>query len=309
MPNNRERTEIFEYYKENGFLFRKLEFEGLSNKDFLESHPSRKKEEIPLFSSDVSNGDEYLFRLDERIKNAIDNRTPFPVVRFYDGEYWYYSYSLKCNGLYEQAESRRHIKMSMPMHVEALKYVSENGHICPLIYKENFFPRRLRFKDFIRGNNKRGGSGSDLLYLMSKNNMFLTDDNYTPFHVIYAYLSSKLFLKRIKDRKICIVNTLINEDKVESWFKERDASPSLSYVKIPEEYVATQWKSYREEIINAIPDDVDLCLVGAGIGALMICADISSERHCPSIDAGHILNFMNGRTANLVRQRLYLEWD
>ena len=69
--------------------------------------------------------------------------------------------------------------------------------------------------------------------------------------------------------------------------------------------MATQWSSIKEGILKQIPPDLDLCLVGAGIGSLLVCVDVSNQFSIPAIDAGHILNMMNGRADKSGGARLY----
>jgi hypothetical protein len=61
----------------------------------------------------------------------------------------------------------------------------------------------------------------------------------------------------------------------------------------------------RDEVLRAVPQDVDLCLVGAGVGALRVCADISRRFSVPALDAGHALNMMNDMERKSMGPRLY----
>lgn len=59
-----------------------------------------------------------------------------------------------------------------------------------------------------------------------------------------------------------------------------------------------------ENLENDTPD-TELGLVGAGVGALLICVDVAERFAIPAIDAGHILNMMNGRLDKSKGSRLY----
>jgi hypothetical protein len=61
----------------------------------------------------------------------------------------------------------------------------------------------------------------------------------------------------------------------------------------------------EEEILGRVPGDTDLCLVGAGAGALPICAAVSRRFSIPSVDAGHVLNMMNDLENKSAGPRLY----
>jgi hypothetical protein len=64
----------------------------------------------------------------------------------------------------------------------------------------------------------------------------------------------------------------------------------------------------RETALARIPAGVDVCLVGAGIGALQVCVDIAERFFVPAIDAGHVMNMMNGRVDKSGGPRLYTIW-
>ena len=81
--------------------------------------------------------------------------------------------------------------------------------------------------------------------------------------------------------------------------------PNISFTEIPDRYVATQWTSIKKDVLERITQDVDLCLVGAGIGSLLVCVDIANQFSIPAIDAGHVLNMMNGREEKSSGARLY----
>jgi hypothetical protein len=76
-------------------------------------------------------------------------------------------------------------------------------------------------------------------------------------------------------------------------------------VEIPAEYVATRWEKIKKELLEKISPDTDLCLAGAGVGALLVCADVARAFSIPAIDAGHVLNMMNGRVDKSNGARLY----
>ena len=64
----------------------------------------------------------------------------------------------------------------------------------------------------------------------------------------------------------------------------------------------------KEQVLSSIPEDANLCLVGAGVGALLVCVDIAEKFSIPAIDAGHVLNMMNGREDKSKGPRLYTIW-
>ncbi len=286
------------------FRFNHLSIEGIDNKKVAEIFSSSiLAEEICLFSNKISNGDEYCRLLHHRILHALHGKQPLPVVRFADGEYAFYRYTLGCNGLYKQAESVETIKKVMPTHIEAMNYLARHGLFAPLIFPGNsqvasgdFFPLRKQ---------KRDSTGAEFLNFLQTHHISLTADNYIPFYVIYAYLSSVEFAAAINGKNICILNSEYNRESCQKWFTRFNSSPQLAFVDIPQEYVATRWEEIKTPILDKIPAGTDLCIVGAGVGALLICKDIAQKFSIPTIDGGHVLNMMNDRVDKSNGVRLY----
>ena len=61
----------------------------------------------------------------------------------------------------------------------------------------------------------------------------------------------------------------------------------------------------EDEVLRAVPPDADLGLVGAGVGALRVCADLARRFSIPALDAGHALNMMNDMEKKSMGPRLY----
>ena len=59
-------------------------------------------------------------RFHQKLCNAVFEKLPFPVVRFADGEYSFYSNSLKCNGLYKQVENHFKLFVYKKLHKKYL---------------------------------------------------------------------------------------------------------------------------------------------------------------------------------------------
>jgi len=261
------------------------------------------EQEICLFSDKIVSGDEYTHILYKKIFTAIEQRKPLPIARFADGEYAFYNRTLDCNGLYNQAESVDAIKKAMPKHISAMKYLAENGMFAPLVFPGNSNVVDPSLFSFLQ--KKKDSSGADFLNFLQASEISLTHENHIPFYVVYAYLSSAQFAQAMNGKNICIMNSEFDKDNCRKWFAQFESNPSLSFVDIPAQYVATQWEAIKSDILNNISFQTDLCLVGAGVGALLVCADIARTFSIPAIDAGHILNMMNGRVDKSNGARLY----
>lgn len=307
LSESKKRKELLEAYQSAGFSFRTLGIRGIDNSEALAISPFLSDQEVALMASDMLDGDAYLQQIEGAVRSAVEQRKALPMVRFADGEYWFYSLSLRCNGLYRQAESVKHIRAAIPEHIRALQYVSENGFLCPLVFPQNAFPKKRKLRDVLRGKN-RGGSALDLLLLLDRNGVQLNSKNYMPFYVIYAYLASTSFFSLVNGRKVCLINSDVDLKNARDWFSRHNSNPELCHVPVPEKYMATRWPEVKDDVLRQIPDDVDLCLAGAGIGAALICASVAAEKSCPVIDAGHIFNIIHNNEKKRGRPRLFMYW-
>jgi hypothetical protein len=265
--------------------------------------PAILREEICLFANAIKSGDDYCDFLSQRLLTALQKRRPLPIVRFADGEYAFYRFTLGCNGLYKQAESIDAIRKVMPLHTAALRYLADHGLFAPLVFPDNSNTNEKRFFSFLR--HGKDSSGADFLNFLDSADIKFSHDNYVPFYAVYAYLTSAQFARNMEGKKICILNSEYNENACQEWFARHKSHPRIDYVPIPAEYVATHWDEYKSDILSKIPPDTDLCLAGAGVGALSICADVARDFSIPAIDAGHVLNMMNGRVDKSNGVRLY----
>lgn len=286
------------------FRFHHLSIENIDNDAVARIFSSAiLQEEFCLFSNTISDGDEYFQLLNDRIICSMHNKKPLPIARFADGEYAFYRLTLGCNGLYKQAESIEAIKKAMPLHLAAMKYLSGHGLLAPLVFPGNAQVPSTNLFSFKK--QKRDSTGAEFLDFLREHHITLTTDNYVPFYVIYAYLSSAQFAAAINGKKICILNSEYNEESCRNWFARQNSQPHLVFVDIPREYVATRWEEIKMPILNKIPAGTDLCIVGAGVGALLICKDVAERSSIPAIDAGHVLNMMNDRVDKSNGARLY----
>ncbi len=307
--NNNSSYYLDSLLENKKFHFCKLVITGIDNTPVLRViNPKTAEEETCLFNQNIPNGDTYLEMLHHLIADRLSKRNALPVVRFADGEYSFYKHSLRCNGLYQQAESVRAIKNALPAHIEALKIISKTGIFAPLIYPGNSQHKQYSLLSLIH-KSKVDDSAISFLELLYQNHIELNNDNFIPFYGVYAYLTSKQFFSVVHEKKICIINSEYNSDSCHHWFARFSSYPNISFVKIPEKYIATQWISIKDKYLNQIPADTNLCLVGAGVGALLICADISLKFSIPAIDSGHILNLMNDREKKSAGSRLYTIWN
>jgi hypothetical protein len=270
------------------FQFAPLRITGINNEPVLAANsPAQREEETCLFHQSIATGDAYVQRLTDRLAAAIREHKPLPVIRFADGEYEFYRQSLKCNGLYQQAESVAAIRTALPRHATALREVAATGVLAPLL-----FPGNMRRRSWFRKT-----TGNDLAWRfldwVARQDVALTGENYIPFYAVYACLSAPSFAAFLDGKTVAVVNSHFNGAACAEWFAAAGAQPRLVHVPLPESYVATRWETMRNAVFTAVPAKTDCFLVGAGIGALLVCADLARQFAAPAIDAGHIVNVMN----------------
>ncbi len=294
--------------KSGSFRFERLSLDGIDNETVVRSHgPKIVEEETCLFHRDIIAGDQYIDLLHAFINQGIANRSSAPIVRFADGEYAFYRHSLDCNGLYRQAEDAAAIRRAMPGHVEALRTLARRGRIAPLVFPGNTRKKERGFFSFLR-KSKNDDTAIRFLDFLAANGIELTGDNYIPFYAVYAYLVSGRFATLLDGKSVCVVNSDFDEAACRSWFRRFSSEPRISHAPIAAEYVATRWDSMREGVLAAVPPGVDFCIVGAGIGALQVCVDIAERFSTVAVDAGHVMNMMNGRVDKSGGPRLYTLW-
>ncbi|MFH1756989.1 MAG: hypothetical protein ABH969_02975 [Pseudomonadota bacterium] len=290
------------------FRFDQLVVQGIDNDPVLSiNSPRMTAEKISLFHRNVDNGDQYFRMMHQTIQEGLKARKGIPVVRFADGEYAFYRYSLKCNGLYQQAESRSAIQKAMPAHIEALRFLSQTGMFASLVFPGNTQGEDKKFFSFWR-RAKIDSSAITFLEFLFSQDIELEQNNYLPFYVVYAYLTSELFAGLVDKKNVCLINSECQMDSCRQWFARFSSHPTLTFVDIPSSYVATRWASIKDVVLTRIPAETELCLVGAGVGALLVCVDIAGRFSIPAIDAGHVLNMMNGREDKSKGPRMYTLW-
>ena len=287
------------------FRFARLDLPDIDNEPVIQANvPDIVEQETCLFHRSVAEGVDYLELLHNFVERGMTERRAAPVVRFADGEYAFYKLTLGCNGLYRQAESVEAIRKAMPMHIDAFRKLAASGKMAPLIFPGNIGRGRKRsvLSLFRRSEEV---SAASFLNLLQGHGIAWSGENYIPFYAVYAYLTSEAFAGLVDGRKLCILNAEYNPDACRDWFARFASKPEIVFIEIPAEYVATRWDAMQEGILGRIPPDADLCLAGAGVGALMVCVDVATRYTIPVLDAGHVLNMMNGREDKSKGLRMY----
>ena len=298
-------TALYKMIQQGSCQFKPLHFSTINNQSILAANtPEMAQEEICLFYNEITSGDQYLQAIHQELSKAFTQKRALPVVRFADGEYAFYQKSLHCNGLYEQAESVKAIEESLAFHKDSLVRLSKTGKLAPLIHPGNSTIIKKSFFSIFK-KKKHDDSALKFIEFIDSAGVNLTKDNYIPFYVVYAYLTSIYFAKLMDGKNLIILNSDNDYDSCVRWFRRFDSRPKISFVDLPRSYMATRWEERKEEIMAKIPKHPDLCLVGAGIGSILICVDIAERFNIPAIDGGHVLNMLNTREDKSNGPRLY----
>jgi hypothetical protein len=288
------------------FRFAVLYLPDIDNQPVIDANvPEIVAQETCLFHKSVEKASAYLDMLDNYVRRGMADRVSTPVVRFADGEYAFYNFTLGCNGLYKQAESPAAIRQAMPMHIEALQILARRGRMAPLVFPGNIDPPGQKGLLSFMKSFRKSPTASSFWDFLGDNEIAVNGNNYLPFYAVYAYLTSEAFARAVDGKKLCILNSEYNSEMCRLWFDVFSSRPEIVFVEIPAEYVATRWGRIRADVLGRVPADVDICLAGAGVGALMICVDVAERRSVPVIDAGHVLNMMNGRVEKSKGARMF----
>ena len=123
-----------------------------------------------------------------------------------------------------------------------------------------------------------------------------------PLTAALAAIGDRLFWLTLRPVAACVGLVFALNGR---WFGALASRPRIADVRIPASYVAPRWGAMEADVLARVPEDADLFLVGAGVGALPVCASLSRRFSIPAVDAGHALNMMNGMENKSAGPRLY----
>ena len=297
-------SELHRLIERRDFRFEHLRMQGIDNEPvFAINDPVLREQETCLVSQAAPSGDAAVEAIRERVAASI-GRQALPVVRFADGEYLFYMASMKCNGLYQQAESIEAIRAAFPVHFSAMRDVATNGLLAPLVHPGNVRGGRRTLRRFWK-KPKSDDQSVRFLDMAAAEGVHLTARNYAPFYAVYSCLSGKPFADLCDGRVIGVINSDFNLQACQAWFARRGSRPQIVHLPISDRYVATGWSGMRDTVLSRLDPAVDLWMVGAGIGALEVCNDVARATLRPAIDSGHIVNSMNDLESKSNGPRLF----
>jgi hypothetical protein len=267
----------------NAIEFRFLELKHYNNdphfQRFSKVLEARKRECTLLLPAGVRSQDLFDSFLNHVI-GAIELRRYLPIARFCDGEYRFYSGKETTTCWGERASSLQKEGVER-LHTDALRIIHENGVLCPNL------------------NLAYAGLQSAFLEFLNKKGMLL--QNYAPFYFVYALLVNPRFLSMLRSRNVALITSTKNK-KIQFMLKtlETMGIRRVRFYEIPETGVA------HGNFNIAIDQQVDVALVGAGIGAPLVLARLQKE-DCVSIDAGFVFHLWDGTFDRY--ERLFLNYE
>lgn len=244
---------------------------------------------------------EYWFNLfKETIKDAINQKKFLPICRFGDGEFIFLNngidiidYRIKwidklkivvrnfltrlnlinftpftvnkyTSGSYKYSE----IKSLNNDYKKNIQFILENGIFCSTaLIAKNPFSERF-FKLFVD--------------LLRQNQIKIHSLNYVPFIFVYALFSGKSKFEILNKKRILIINSFNSLQKIKIINKLKSfGAKEISFINISSNRSAYD----KIEISNKM--DIDLVLIGAGVGKLFLYKYLI-KLNVPCIDIGYI---------------------
>ncbi|MET0463965.1 MAG: hypothetical protein ABW007_12465 [Chitinophagaceae bacterium] len=215
-----------------------------------------------------------------RLKTTLVNRGLVKQrtghVNKVNGEVWFgETYSPK-----EQAQLKE-------KYLNDLKIVAAQGFLAPhLVYSVSRFA-----EEYI----------DPMFDFFKQNKIIITKDNYFPFYFVYVMLSLERYKRKLLEGKRVLVVTAFNERNKQENFRENFAKENVAELTF---YNISHDKSMLDVIDRTkLPEDVDLVLIGAGIGSVNIMNQLG-HLNALCVDAGHVLDCFSRPNLRLERMCL-----
>ena len=270
------------------------------------------KREVYLFEEE--NCDILLNNFYIRLLKVIEKKQHFPVLRLADGEYQFLlgknEFNLRkpiklllrnlggelvrklfkqkfearsrtyTSGVYDQSDLA-HVKSQ---YSKCLKHISANGVLAiytiikPDFYTEHYLPKLWDF--------------------FNEQDIKLDSKNYIPFYFIYILLTNPKYSEIYHGRNIHLITSFDESRKR----KINKSLLSLGVKRVTWTKLSRDKSLFDILDVDAIPSDVDIVFVGAGVGKVNIFNQLHSLS-VPIIDAGYI--FETWQESNLAFERDY----
>jgi hypothetical protein len=223
---------------------------------------------------------------------CVGRRLPYNLSLFQKIRFLTKSFLVTCGFLNQKGGNGEHYsknekKLLKNKYIEDLRKLAIEGFLSPhLVYLKGRFS-----EEYIE----------PMLSYYKSNNIELTKSNYFPFYFVYMMLSLDRYKSILYNNRNVLIITAFNErNKPENF----TASLSKEGVKNLYFYNISHDKALLEVIDKEkLPDNVDLVLIGAGIGSINIINQLA-HLNALCIDAGHALDCLS--RPQLRKERIFL---
>lgn len=177
-------------------------------------------------------------------------------------------------------------------YLNDIRQVCERGYLAPhLVYSTSRFAEEYM---------------EPMFRFFKSNGINLNAGNYYPFYFVYVMLSLERYKKILLQGKKVLVVTAFNERNRQENFRENFAKEGVAEISF---YNISHDKSMLDVIDQTrLPAEVDLVLIGAGIGSVNIMNQLS-HLNALCVDAGHVLDCFSRPKLRLERMCLLPDVD
>lgn len=235
------------------------------------------------------------------LKNSIEEKRFFPVVRVSDGEYRFLFGEVRPSNRHDPIEYCKRYFIFLywifKFRFQGFKGRTPSGVSVGNYSKEEWRKCRVRFEEGVIRTLSEGMLAAHLSFSeipfqerfhpsisnwLKKHHQHLTIDNYIPFYFVYALLGSRDRELVFQKKKVLVVHSAKASKREQ--IKRKLFSygiKSISWITISEEQSASE-KIYPSEEQMAC----DICIFGAGVGKFNIILQLQGFQG-PVIDAGY----------------------
>lgn len=287
--------------------------------DLIEFQTSCKN--IQTLSVDILDSNKWFDDFCIRIEQAIENKKFLPVVRLCDGEY---IFIIGKNIASKRLSFFKRLKINSKEFLKQLinyKLVAGGENR----YKSGTYTAKERkeflqtYLDNIRDISKSGimalhlswgtvpfteGLWPKLKKHFDQNNIFIDSENYVPFYFVYALLAGSKSKLIFENRNILVINGAEGDKKysiINQLYKR-------GVKKVIWKTISTDRSLFDKLDLNIVDLNVDLVLVGAGIGKLNILKQLS-VLNAPCIDIGFYFEILANEKLKFERTMCYTDND
>jgi hypothetical protein len=253
-----------------------------------------------LFAPDLLTAEQWFCIFKSHVLDAIENKRFLPICRFVDGEAIFLN-----NGLTPVSEKLNFFRklkiiirnLLIKYNIKAYEPYTRNQYTSGnysyheikklnFQYKKNIkyiFENGIFAGCFLKTKDPGTEIFYDIIYnVIISNNIKITLNNYVPYVFVYALFAGKSKFEILNKKKILIINSFnIEQKKIITNKLKSFGAEKILYSNISKN------RSAFDVLDIKLEDDIDLILIGAGVGKLFHF-EYLSKFNVPCIDIGYI---------------------